>query len=512
MSAPGPTETEAPGWLFVAVGALAAVSIVVAWGPRLSWGLWLDEASVAWQAEAGWTIARDKLGDPAQSVLFAYVEALFYFPGSPHMELWLRVPAMVGGIVSALLAYRLAERLIGKGTGLAAFIATIGNPQTIVWATQARPYTWGVAACLASLLGLARWLETGDRRHGLQFAIASALVVHMHLLFAAFAIVPAFFLLQRARRAQAIDWRGLLGWLGLTAVLLVPLLPLLLRTSRGADPSAVGLADLGDALEELIPRTVLASLIPFAFLLAIAGRGATVAGGGARAALRSALVRAPAELALFWLLAPPLLLLAVAHLRHQTVYLERYFLHTIAAQALIVAMLFRGFSRPVGALALAACLFTPAVLHGARTWSQRESIVSWRPPLRMIRALDPTGAAPVFVQSGHPPSNRSDWQHGIQERTFFYSPVVAYPLPNRIYPLPYDPDDTMRAYVARLADTDLAGAPLIFVTGLPRHQTIMSVARFFEARGYTTDIAFRDGFWLLALRQRGSQKPSGLRP
>jgi hypothetical protein len=508
MSAPGPTETETPRWLLIVVGALAAVAVVVAWGARLSWGLWQDETHIAWQAEGGWTIVRDKLGDPAQSVLFGYLEALFYFPGSPHMELWLRLPAVLGGIASGLLAYRLAERLVGKGTGLTAFVAMIGSPQMIVLATQARPYTWAVAACLASLLGLARWLETGRRRDGLLFAIASALVVHLHLLFATFAVVPAFFVLRRARRGQPVDWRGLLGWLGLTALLLMPLLVLLRRVSQGPDPSAIGLASLGDALADLIPSTVLFSLIPLAFVLVVASLGAAIAGRGAgvaavRAAgvaLRGALAREPAELAVFWLLAPPLLLLALSHLRHQTIYLDRYFLHTIAAQALIVAMLFRRVPRAVGALALAACLFTPPILYGARTWSQTETIISWRPPFRAIRQLDPAGTAPVFLQSSHPPSNAMDWQRGIEQRAFLYSPVVAYPVPNHVYPLPYDPDASMESFVRRLADTDLANAPLIFVTGLPKHVTIEWVRRFFEARGYQTTHVLRDGYWLLALR------------
>jgi hypothetical protein len=508
MSVPGPTEAETPRWLLIVVGALAAVTIVVAWGPRLSWGLWLDETFVAWQAEAGWSIARDKMGNPAQSVLFGYLESLFYFPSSPHMELWLRLPPVLGGIAGCLLAYRLAERLVGKGTGLAAFVAMIGSPQIIVWATQARPYSWAVAACLASLLGLAGWLETGKRRHGLLFAIASALVVHLHLLFTAFAIVPAFLVLGRVRRGQPVDWRGLLRWLGLTAVLLMPLVPLMRRASQGVDQSALGLASLGDALGELIPVTVLFALIPFALLLAVAGfssamagRSAANTGGGVGAALRGALARGPLALAVFWLFAPPLLLLALAHLRHQTVYLERYFLHTIAAQALIVAVLFRRLPRAASTLALAVCLFTPPVLHGVRTWSQTETIISWRPPFRTIRQSDPAGAAPVFVQSGHPTSNAEDWQHGIQARTLFYSQVVAYPVPNPVYPLPYDPDASMETYVRRLADTELAGAPLIFVTGLPRHITIEWVRRFFEARGYRTSYVLRDGFWLMALRR-----------
>jgi len=373
-----------------------------------------------------------------------------------------------------------------------------------------------VAACLASLLGLARWLETGRRRDGLLFAIASALVVHLHLLFATFAIVPAFFVLRRARRGHPVDWRGLLGWLGLTALLLTPLLVLLRRVSQGPDPSAVGLPSLGDALADLLPGTVLFSLVPFAFMLVIVGHGAATAslraapegrgagGAAARAAgvaLRGALAREPAELAVVWLLGPPLLLFALSHLRHQTVYIERYFLHTIAAQALIVAMLFRGVPRAVGALALAACLFTPPILYGARTWSQTDTVISWRPPFRAIRALDPAGTAPVFLQSSHPPSNAMDWQRGIEQRLFLYSPVFAYPVPNHVYPLPYAPDASMERFVRRVADTDLANAPLIFVAGVRNHVTIEWVRRFFEARGYQTTHVLREGFWLLALRR-----------
>ena len=99
----------------------------------------------------------------------------------------------------------------------------------------------------------------------------------------------------------------------------------------GPHPSAVGLASLGDALADLIPSTVLFSLIPFAFVLVVAqprrgDRGLRCGVAPVRAAgvaLRGALAREPAELAVFWLLAPPLLLLALSHLRHQTVYLDR---------------------------------------------------------------------------------------------------------------------------------------------------------------------------------------------
>lgn len=491
MSEPG--AVGAPRWLRATVVVLSALTIAVAWGSRLSWGLWLDETFVAWQAEAGWSIARDKLGDPAQSVLFGYLEALFYFPGSPHMEAWLRVPALIGGLISCWLAGRLAERLVGAGTGLLAFVAMVGSAQMVVSSTQARPYTCAVAACLGSLWGLLRWVETRRRRHAATFAIGLALAVHLHLLFATFAVVPAFYLWQRARSGQHVDWRGLLRWLGLTAALLLPLLPLLRRMSQGANPSAIRLMSLGSALGELVPVTVLLSLVAFAFLLVPNRRIAA-------AAVRAALDRAPLELAAFWLLVPPLLLLVASHLTHRTLFLDRYFVHTVAAQALIVAVLFRGLPTAPSTLVLMACLFTTPVLYGVRTWSQPDQIASWRPPFRAIRQLDPRGAAPVFVSSGHPPSNAADWQHGIERRLFFYSQVVAYPVPNHVYPLPYDVDAAMQAYVATLADRELANAPLIFVTG--GSATGEWMRRFFEARGYAASYPLHnEGFWLMALRR-----------
>ncbi|HEY7372485.1 MAG TPA: glycosyltransferase family 39 protein [Polyangia bacterium] len=498
MSEPG--AAPAPRWLLAVVAAATVVMLVVGWGPRLQWGLWLDETFVAWQAEAGWTIARDKLGDPAQSVLFGYIEALFYFPGSPHMELWLRLPALIGGLASCLLAYRLAERLVGKGTGVLAFVVTVADPQMIVNATQARPYTCGVAACLASLLGLLRWLETGRRRDGLAFSLSLALAVHMHLLFATFAVVPAFVLYRRARRGGAIDWPGLSRWLALTALLTLPLVWLVHRLSGGTDPSAVGLFSLGRALAQLIPWTVMFSLLAFALLLVTARRNAG-------AALRAAFAGEPPVLATFWLLVPPLLLLSASHLLHRTLFLDRYYAHTVAAEALLVAALLRGFPPAPRALVLIPFVFGMPIAYGAHTWSQTETMISWRPPMQIVRRLDPSGAAPVFVQSGHPPSNTSDWQHGIEKRLFLYSQIAAYPLPNRVYPLPYNLDESVQTFVRRLADTELAGAPVVFVAGLPKNVTMRWIAGFFEARGYTVSYPLEQGFWLIALRKPATSSP-----
>jgi hypothetical protein len=370
----------------------------------------------------------------------------------------------------------------------------VGSPQVIVHSTHARPYTWALAACLASLLGLARWLETGSRRHGLLFSISLALCVHLHLLFLTFAVVPAFLLTLRARRGLTVDWRGLSRWLAVTALLIVPLAPQLLASSRLPDRSAYGLPPLGEALKELLPVSVLLSLVAFVFLL-LPTRGQPLR------ALRRAPVRLPLALAAFWLLVPPLLLLVASHLSHRTLFVERYFVHTIAAQALIVAVLFREFPETLRTIGLAACFLVLPIREGIHVWSGPDSRISWRSPLQTIRRLDPAGVVPVFVQSGHPSTNATDWPHGIERGEFFWSPLVAYPLPNPAYPLPYTLDDSVPPYVRRLAESELARAPSIFVVGLARHPILQWVRDFFVARGYTATLPVHDGFWVLTLRR-----------
>jgi len=73
--------------------------------------------------------------------------------------------------------------------------------------------------------------------------------------------------------------------------------------------------------------------------------------------------------------------------------------------------------------------------------------------------------------------------------------------------LPYRLDDEMRAYVRRLADGELANAPLILLAGLPKHPTIEWFREFFEARGYASTYSVREGLCLLVLRRTPAVPP-----
>ena len=319
---------------------LVAGAVIVGWGPRLFWGLWLDETFTAWQAEGGWTgIFPDKLTNPGQSALYAYLEAAFYFPHSKHMELWLRLPSLAGAAASCWFLFRLTEALVGKGTGFFAVVAFAGNPSVLFYTTQARPYTLAIAACLGCLWGLLQWLATGARRHGLTFSVSLALVLYLHIMFVVFALVPALLLIGRAQRGEPVNWRGLMRWLGVTAVVLLPLVWLLSDfPTRSAGLSPFRLPRLAELAQALVPGSVLYSLVAFSILL-VRNRQRGLQG------LTDAGVRPVLTLSLAWLLIPPLIFFATSHVIGQAVLVDRYFLHTVAAQAIIVALLFAAFPR-----------------------------------------------------------------------------------------------------------------------------------------------------------------------
>jgi hypothetical protein len=474
--------------------SLAAV-VAFSWLPRLRFGLRLDETFSAWMAEGGWSLARTKLANPGQTPLFGYIEALLYFPGTSFMEIALRTPAVAGALASAFFLWRLAEAIVGRGAGFAALVPFVCNLFVIRSACEARPYTLATAACLASLWGLRRWLDERRRRDLVLFAVASALVVHLHLVYVAFFSVPAVLVAAYAWRGRAVDWRGLAAALALAALLVAPLLPVIrdfVRHSAGL--SFLPVPGAGRLLVVLAPVTVLLSAPGLAVLLARFGLGRARADEGAAI---------PALVVIGWLLLPPLTLFVVSRATGKTVLNERYLLYTVAAQSLVVAALFRRFPAPLARVALLACFLPIPLFLGASDWKRADGIASYRAPLRAVRAVDPTGTAPLFLQAGHPLSNDVDWQHAVEQGSFLYSQLTAYPVPNRVYPLPYVLDEAAESFVRAAADGRLRQSDVILFVGEPTLATATWLKTFFEARGYAATFEARQAIALLVLR-RGS--------
>ena len=228
------------------------------------------------------------------------------------MELALRIPALAGALLSCFFLHRLAETLVGRGTGVLAVIAFVGSAELMRFGAQARPYTLALAACLASLGGLLRWLDTRAWREGLLFSVALALVVHLHLLYALFLPVLGFVLAQRARRGLPVAWRALALWLGVAAPLLLPLLPLarsfLHRSANLTDVSRSPLPGGSLMLAAPTPRQ-----LPHRPRRA-GGRPRRHPTRGARGAEVCGAPKPTVQLLAFWFLMPPLALAAISHL------------------------------------------------------------------------------------------------------------------------------------------------------------------------------------------------------
>jgi len=198
---------DALAFALAAVGATLAFS----WRRELFWGQWLDETFTSWQVEGGWReIARSKLGNPGQSLLFGYVESLFYFPDSAHMEAWLRVPAIAGALICCFLVFHLAESFVRKGAGLIALLPFVGKPSghliSLVRPGRTR-WPWRL---LLVVVGAAPGGSSAGRPTSLPVLGVVAIVPYLHFVYTVFGIVPIMLLGEHVRRGRRVDWFGFL--------------------------------------------------------------------------------------------------------------------------------------------------------------------------------------------------------------------------------------------------------------------------------------------------------------
>jgi hypothetical protein len=95
--------------------------------------------------------------------------------------------------------------------------------------------------------------------------------------------------------------------------------------------------------------------------------------------------------------------------------------------------------------------------------------------LPMIRILRSQPDAPVFFPSLLQESLFYNWQAGNQPGSYLFAPLVAYPVPNRVLPLPVKPTDDAKAYIDRVLESGLASSPeVLFVDKDDRWQQWIS--------------------------------------
>jgi mannosyltransferase len=210
------------------LGAVLILALAVRIGP-IQRGLGFDELFTAihfvetqttWQTASTWLNFNNHI---AYSLLGRLSESLF-----GRSEWALRLPALVLGLITVVLLWRLARPIVGGGQALAAAALLALSPEHVRWSTSARGYTGLVLGVLVMAGLLFSLLQRPRPATAVALAVVTALATYFHMYAALVAVVQGGFLLIMLvwRRDDPTTRRGAI--LGLLAMVGAGLLTLLL--------------------------------------------------------------------------------------------------------------------------------------------------------------------------------------------------------------------------------------------------------------------------------------------
>lgn len=470
------------------------------WLPRLILrSFWVDEAGTFWMAHDGVIAAIQKTWHwPGQSVLYSAIASFFCINSGPLREFVLRIPTLVGVLAAGYFLYRLAESAIGKGAGLPAVTIFAFHPTTVVLGTEARPYGLALGAAAASIWFLYRCRETSSGKDLAAYIAASTLIVYFHYFFAVVFCVHLAYLLYVSLIARLpVRWsRFIAAWFAVGALVLplVPHMLLLVRETHTLQYSwkPTVLYFVENMLPILLAFGLFVSALVVQFLFPEMLR-------------RAVPLKRPATIlaVTLWLLGPVLLFVLSLALPGNF-FFERYFGYSLLGQALVLAYagwsVFQSQAARVWVL-LAALLSTASPLSMAAGFHFGQEELT--PMLKIIRAESSRGSLPpVFFSSPLPESNFYNWKAGVA-KTYLYAAFVAYPIPNRILPLPYLLADDAKQYVSNVLESQLIHTKeVIFVTYKTNFNTWVPwmMTRMQEA-GFTGQVEQPDSYTVVIFRR-----------
>jgi 4-amino-4-deoxy-L-arabinose transferase-like glycosyltransferase len=427
----------------------------------------VDEANTFWMAHEGlWSAVQKTSHWPGQSILYSAIASLFCVDAGRFREFILRFPTLIGMAVAGYFVYKLAEQGIGKRSGLVAILLFAFNPPIVLIGTQARSYGLALAAVAGSCWMLYRWVETQERQYLIGYVIASTLIFYLHYLFAVlFCAHAAYLAVVFLRERRMLRWRELIVAYAAIGALVLPLLPhirLLLREGHTLvftdAPWVVNLTDW------LLPSMVAFGLVIAALLIQLLAPGCF---GGCFSDKRPPILQQSVlVLLLTWWLIGPVLLFLVSKATPLRMFVVRYLVYSAVAQVLLLA--YGGYAlfgpRMSSAWALIAVVLSTAspvtILAGRKPGPE-----ALRPFMRIVQAESIGTSPPVFFRSELPEADFYNWRRGNEKDSYLYTPFVAYPMKNRLLPLPYHLTDEVKAHISGVVDSQLMKEPkVLFVT------------------------------------------------
>jgi hypothetical protein len=480
------------------VGFLVTIGLAIAYLPPLFRTLWVDEAGTFWMARGGPLSAIAKTWHwPGQSLLYSFIASFFCFDGFPLRDLLLRVPSLIGAAAACYFVFRLAEGVFGPGAGKIASVLFVFHPATIDFATQARPYALGMAAVAASFWTLFRWNANRGRAWLVAWVLFSTLILYLHYMFAIVLGLEAVFLIMEMRRREDWSCSGELLTAGAAIGLLTaPILPHLVFLARvahtlpfTAKPNAWELSGF---------------LAPSLLLCGLVGSAAVVHFLGGYDSESCKISLGQLVMMFAWWTGGPLLLFGISTFTSLQMFVPRYM--SYSGPGLVLLLTWAAFSA-----------FGP---RAGLIWAVLGVIATTANPLSLLRVSQPgwdelgpvvqlieSASAnsgelpPVLFRSELPESDFYNWRAGNAPESYLYTPFAAYPIKNRLVPLPYRLTAEIKEHIVSLIAADLKNtSKVIFVTRDPLW--IPWVEDQFERAGFTYKWIQPNSFFVVAFERR----------
>jgi 4-amino-4-deoxy-L-arabinose transferase-like glycosyltransferase len=479
------SETGARGHLSgarVLLGGLAAAVIARLWIPGLLSSLSLDECGTWWVTNGtfGEILPRARLFP--QSLLYAAIVWLAR-AAVGSSEVALRLPSLAAAGLAAYCLYRLGRELFGRETGMLAAGIFVGVPQICFAAADARPYAFGVLATVGALWMLVRWLERGRVADAFGYVLLASAAVYFQYLFATMFVVHAAYAIRRWRRGCGIrSWQLLLAAAGI-ALLTAPASWLAREIGRDRALHAFDtMPDVEALVRMLVPSGVLAALLAsFLVWWVVSPSGRRrLTSTWSRPLPEAGTKRVPPADGL-WLLSlsavvPAVLLFAVSRATGTSVFVPRYMMCMIPAQALLMAWLLRGVQPPAGERAVIAGYLVILIL--ARGLKVAHTNEDWRTAAAAVSALN--GSHPVLLSGTYTESRNLAWVQDTRHAAYMRAPLDYYAPGGPILVLPLFVSRDAEAYAEGLLDST-AGLEDRFAL-IERSSKFPSWAPWLEAR------------------------------
>jgi mannosyltransferase len=323
-----------PAVLMLAVGRFRLRRPTLGWDENATW--------IASQRTPGQIVDLARHFDGVISPYYMFMH--FWTSVFGDSEFAMRAPSLLAVAAGVGVAGELGRRLFSPGVGLLGGLLLVAVPQMSRYAQDARAY--GLAFLFATVATLL--LHVAVQRPGWVRWVAYAVLVTLtglaHILALLVLLGHAYVVLSRWWSARD---RRLLRWIVVTAVALVPVLPLVVLGSTQRGEQLDWIEPMNQELVWAAPGEIFGSAAAGLLLIGLA------------LAARWPDRRVTTELAVLAVL-PPVVLIAVSFVT-SSLWVPRYVLFIVPAVALLAAVALSGVPvRAVAALVLLAAVAVPA--------------------------------------------------------------------------------------------------------------------------------------------------------